>query len=415
MIIIWSLIPLSAIIFFLISANYFRKSTEGLEKQLKPAFWAFLLLGLAEVLSISELLSQTSTVFWSKLFAEFGIIWIIQHAFKFAGVLILALWVWGYIRFRLQTQLFVMTFAISLIIFLATTTLYTALLLRNLEAETLAHLKTDVSVLQYSLKSLQERTLAQTQAIAQDSDVKKALVNNDKSSLYLLATDFMVAQKNSTLVIASPSGSVVTRAEDNERTNDNISVDPIFVEAINGRDQVTVAYKPGILYPEISVKAASPIREGSRSSGKIIGVVVNGFVVDSAFVDGVDAVTGLDVTIFGKDKRAATTFVAPDGKSRFVGTLETNKDVLDTVLTQGKKYIGSGIVLNQPFYTAYSPLKTIDNKIIGMLFVGKLQNTLTEVAQKSMDLTYFGSIILICLTLIPVYLLSKFIEEQIGV
>ncbi len=408
-----SLTPLSAILMFLIAATYFRRITEGFEKQLKPIFIAFLFLGFSEVLRIPLFWSDTSVVFWSKILAPFSLLWSIQQLFDFLGILVLAVWAWGYIRFRLQIQLFVSIVALSLMIFLTTTVFYTFLLLRNLENDALTHLRTDAHVLQYSLERVEAQTLTYAQAVAQDNNVKQAFLKNDKTELYNLTVDYMLAQKIDSLLIASSSGEVMMRAEDKDRTNDNVASDPIVKSALTGKALVAVAYDEGVSAPEVSVKAAAPIREGLKPSDKVIGVVITGFILDSAFVDGVKAATGLDVTIFGKDKRAATTFVAPDGKSRFVGTLEANKKVLDTVLSKGGVYLGSEDVLNMPFYTAYAPLKTSDDKIIGMLFVGKLQNTLTDAAQKSIDLTFLGSMILIILSLIPAYFLSRFLNEHL--
>jgi len=408
-----SLIPLSAVLMLLISAAYFRKTTEGFDKHLKPVFLAFLFLGFSEILQISFFWSDTPIIYWAQLLSRFGIVFNLQSILQLTGIIILGIWVWGYIRFRIQVQLFVMIAALSLTLFLITTVFYTFLLLRNLEDDALFHLKTDVSVLQYSLNALQEKTLAHAKAVSQDSDIKQAFMQNDKEKLFSLTADFMSAQKTSTLLVASASGEVIMRAEDRGKTNDNVFEYPIVKSAIQGKGLATVVYRDGISYPQISVEAAVPLRDGSRSSGKIVGSIVTGFVIDSAFVDGVKTVTGLDVTVFGKDKRSATTFMAPDGKSRFVGTLETNKKVLDSVFKKGQIYTGAVTVLNQPFYTAYAPLETADDKIVGMLFVGKPQNTLTDAAERSISLTFLGSVILIVLSLIPAYFFSRFLKEHL--
>lgn len=407
-----ALIPLSAALLLVIAASYFRKATEGFEKQLKPAFFAFLFLGFAEIVHISFFFSDTPIVFWSKMLSEFGPIWIVQSTFEFIGISILAVWIWGYIRFRLQLQLFVSTIALSLILFLTTTTFYTFLLLNNLENDALIHLKTDVNVLQYALESIKERTLAYAQVVAHDPSLTQAFIQNDKEQLYNLASSYMLAQKTNSLLIASVSGEVAMRAEDADRTNDFVGDDSILKSTREGREMTTVAYDGGITVPEISVKAAVPIRVGG-TSGQVVGVAITSLAIDTPFVDRVKAVTGLDVTVFGSDKRAATTFIAPDGKSRFVGTLETNKKVLNTVLSNGEVYVGKSNVLNLPFYTAYAPLKNQENEILGMLFVGKLQNTLTDTAKKSIELTFLGSIILMVLSLIPAYLFSRFLKEQV--
>lgn len=405
-----SLTPLVAVLTLLISAVYLRKLSEGLEKELKPPFLAFLFFAVFEFLSILFVWSDTPIIFWSKLLVPFGPIWNIYHLFQFAGSLILGIWAWGYIRFRLHLQLFVSTVALSLVLFLITTVFYTSLLLRSQENDALSHLKTDVSVLQYSLDTVKENTLVNTRAIAQDSNVKQALLKKDKDKLYLLTTNYMSSQKANTVLIASNSGEVMMRAEDKDLTNDNVSSDPIVASALMNKEKATISYDSGITLPVISVQAAVPIKD--TDSNDIIGVVLTGVAIDNAFVDGIKTVTGLDVAVFGKNKKAATTFLAPDGKSRSVGTLETNKDILNTVLNNGKTFVGSAQVLNLPFYTAYAPLRDSEGNVIGMLFVGKLQNTLTATAEISINLTFLGSIVLILLTLIPAYFFARFLKEH---
>ena len=213
-------------------------------------------------------------------------------------------------------------------------------------------------------------------------------------------------------MIAGAKGEVVVRAEDTERTNDNVSSDPIVAAALAGQEAETIEYAPGITVPVITVKAAMPIRGVNKLAGKTVGVVMTGFAVDSTFVDGVKSVTGLDAAVFGRDKRVATTFLAPDGKSRYVGTVETNDKVVDNVLGKGEVYIGAATVLNQPFYTAYAPLMSYDGTVAGMLFVGKLQTTLTEAAKRSIDLTFLGSAVLIMLSVVPAYFFARFLQEH---
>ncbi len=401
----FSLVPLSAALLLLITLWYFRKSTEGMEKQLKPAAVAFLFLALAEFVNISFFQSNTTNVFWSKLLADFGTIWIIHSILELIGTVILMTWVWGYIRFRLQIQLFATIVGSTLLLFLTTTFFFTFLLLKNLESDALGHLKTDVNVLQYALNRLQLETLSHAEAVAQDSNFQEALNQNNPSDLYKVTSKFMLSQGTSFLAVTSASGEVLMRAEDKDKVGDNISEDPIVKSALANLPTSTIIPSPGVTYPEVLIKAAVPIKGG--------GALITGFIIDSAFVDGVKKITGLDIAVFADNTRAATTFVAPDGKSRFVGTSETNKKITDTVLGNGQIYIGTAQVLNQPYLTAYSPLKTFEDKTIGMLFVGKPQTTLLSTAQKSIDLTSLGSIILMILSIAPAYFLSKYIEEQI--
>ena len=408
----FAMVPISGALAVMVALTYFRKAGEGLEKQLKPAAAAFLLLAVSEIAGMAFFWSGSSSVYWSKLLAQFGPVWNLQHLFEFAGVAVLGVWVWGYIRFRVKVQVFVMTIAMSLVFFLTITVFFTFMLLKNLENDSLAHLETDVKVLEYAVDSLKDRTRAQAETVAQDSAVTQAFAKNDKKALTGLAAGYLGSQRATTLVIAGAKGEVVVRAEDTERTNDNVSSDPIVAAALAGQEAETIEYAPGITVPVITVKAAMPIRGVNKLAGKTVGVVMTGFAVDSTFVDGVKSVTGLDAAVFGRDKRVATTFLAPDGKSRYVGTIETNADVIDRVLGKGEVYIGAATVLNQPFYTAYAPLTAYDGTIAGMLFVGKLQTTLTEAAKRSIDLTFLGSAVLIMLSVVPAYFFARFLQEH---
>lgn len=404
-----SLIPLSAALMLLISATYFRKAKEGFEKQLKPAFIAFLFLGISEILQIFFFWSDTLNVFWSKILAPYGPVWNISHVFEFVGILILFIWVWGYIRFRLQIQLFVLSVALSMFLFLTTTTFYTFLLLHNLETDTLSHLRTDVRVIQYAIERQEAEALAISLAVAENPDIKKAFLNKNQNDLYNLTSNLMLSYNTNVLAVLNDKGRVIMRGEDRESIGDTLIFDPTVISALKGQRLATVISLEGAIAPRIQIKATAPLYENSN----LQGAISTGFWIDSSFVDGVKAVTGLDVAVFGGNKRAATTFVAPDGKTRFIASLETNPLILDTVLNQGKIFVGAEDILNRPYYTAYAPLKTYHDKTIGMLFVGKLQTELFDIAQRSIQLTLLGSAMLIALSLIPAYLFSRFLEEHL--
>lgn len=404
-----SLIPLSAVLHLIIGLIYFRKSTEGYEKQIKPLFYAFFMLSISEFITIFFLASNTHLVFFSKILAQFGTFWIAAYIAELIGVGILGIWTWGYLRFRAQAQLFIIFITSSLIIFTATTFSFTYLLLKNVENDALGHLKTDVEVLHYALNRLQAESLADAKVISENSVIKDAFNSEDSQKLYDATLEFMISQETSFLDIASSSGKVLMRAEDNEKTGDSLSEDTVVQSALKGIPLATVAIIEKPIAPDVQIRASAPIIENN----KFVGVVITGFNIDSAFVDGVKEITGLDTSIFAGGIRAATTFKASDGKSRFIGTKESNSEVLSKVLQKGEIFIGPTEVLNRPFYAAYLPLKTAEGQVIGMLFVGKLQTELYEAAERSIQLTFLGSVILMLLSTIPAYFVAKYIKENI--
>jgi len=404
------LTPLNAILLFLIFITYLRKATKGLEKQLFGAAIAFFSLSLAELIKILFLGSNTTNVFWSQALATHGSLWNIHMLFQLIGIIVLGFWVWGYIRFRLRIQLFSIILASFFSIFLATTFIFTFLLLRNLERDTLNHLETDAQVFQYALDRLQLESLSHARSLAERKTMQDAIVNDDKKTLHDASSSFLITQNLSTVTIASLSGEVLVRGEDRETFGDNISTDPLVKSAIEGQELSTILADASHINPNVYIKSAVPVFDANKRQ---IGVIITGFVIDNAFVDGIKAVTGLDATIFAGNIRTATTLVAPDGKSRNIGTLQTDQNVTDTVLKNNENFIGRVNIANQPYYIAYTPLRKYGGEVDGMLSIGEPQIELLGIAQQSISLTFLGSAILLALSTIPAYFISKFLEENL--
>lgn len=340
---------LSAILMLFVSFVYFKRSIAGYEKQLRPAFYAFLLMAISEFLSFSFFFKNTSIVFWSKFLSDYGFVWITAHALELLGFVILGAWVYGYTRFRLNVQLFFITIISFLFIFLITTFIFTYSLLKNLENNTFSHLKTNVNVLHYALDGLKQQALTNARSIAGDSDIYEAVVQRDSDKLYALTSQFLISHNTNFLIVTTLTGEVLMRAENRDRIGDTLASDPLVQNALNNNFLSTVMTTPGILAPVVQVKAASGIPNRNASdSAKLVGVVVTGFLIDNAFVDGVKSLTGLEASVFADNIRVATTFLDPDGKSRSIGTKETNSKVLDQVLNKGSMYAGDLQIQNHP-------------------------------------------------------------------
>lgn len=403
------LVPFSAILLLLLAFRYFQKSVEVGAREYKPIALAFLFLALFELINIAFFWQNTLNPFWSQILALYGPVWTTSRIVELVGLVILARWTWGYLRFRATAQLFILTVSAAFGFFVITTISFTFLLLHGLEQDALSHLRTDVRVVQYAIERLQKEALATATAVSENSEIKKAFSENNKANLYTPSSNLMLAYATNFLAVTNSTGKVIMRGEDKENIGDTLIFDPTVKSALGGQRLATVISQEGAIAPQIQIKSSVPLYKNT----KVQGAVSTGFLIDSAFVDGIKTVTGLDISIFGGNKRAATTFVAPDGKTRFIGSLETNPDVIKTVLEKGEIFVGATNIFNKPYYVAYAPLMTYPDKVIGMIFVGKLQTELFEVAQKSLQLTFIGSMILMILSLVPAYFLSRYIKENI--
>jgi methyl-accepting chemotaxis protein len=94
--------------------------------------------------------------------------------------------------------------------------------------------------------------------------------------------------------------------------------------------------------------------------------VLNG---DTQTVDRVKAAVGGVATVFLGDLRITTNIARPDG-TRAVGTRLAPGVAYDAVVRDSRSYRGPNIILGQPYFTAYDPIKDAAGKTIGIVFVG---------------------------------------------
>lgn len=138
------------------------------------------------------------------------------------------------------------------------------------------------------------------------------------------------------------------------------------------------------------LKAAVPVR---GNKGELLGVIYGGVLLNRNFeiVDKVkDTVykgmtyKGRDIgtaTIFLQDTRISTNVKREDG-TRAIGT-RVSAEVYDQVLKKGKTWKDRAFVVNDWYITAYEPIRDISNKIIGILYVGILEDKFTDMKQNT--------------------------------
>ncbi|MDO8269419.1 MAG: cache domain-containing protein [Candidatus Levybacteria bacterium] len=388
---------------------YLKRATVGLEDHLKPVAFSFFLLSLSELLALGYMLreSQNSTLY--AFVAPYSILWMIQSGVILLAVIVLRKWIFFYLLKRIQSQLFMIFVSFTVALFLLITLVFSALLLKNIESEALVSLTTDVNVLEYAINSKKAEVISDAQVIALNPEVIDAIDKNNKSKLKSIAISTLLAKKQSVVTILSGEGVVLARGDDPERIGDSLSGDVLVKKAVGGEDAVSVITKDGVLAPTVSIRSAVPVRSGKD----IVGVIMVGADIDNAFVDGVKETTGLNASIYADNIRSATTFIAPDGKSRWVGVKEESEVVKKQVILQGKLYAGSLNVLNVAYLTAILPLKDIDNNVVGMLFVGREQVSLLQAAGRSIELTFLVAVVLLVLSIIPAYFISRYISNQL--
>jgi len=151
--------------------------------------------------------------------------------------------------------------------------------------------------------------------------------------------------------------------------------------------------------------AAAPVRS---SEGRLVGVLRAGILLTRNY-ELVDQVQNTvfrgekyrgkplgTATLFQQDVRISTNVLTADG-SRAIGT-RVSEEVYDRVLRQGKTWLGKAWVVNDWYVSAYAPIYDIDNRPVGMLYVGVLQGKFDDAAMGTLAtfaMVTFGSLLFV--------------------
>jgi two-component system NtrC family sensor kinase len=113
------------------------------------------------------------------------------------------------------------------------------------------------------------------------------------------------------------------------------------------------------------------------------------------------------VTIFQDDFRIATNVKNEDG-SYAISTL-VSEEIYDAVILNGEHWVGDAFVVNNWYISAYEPIRDIDNRIVGIMFVG----ILSRLGSSQIHFNIFGIAIGNLIIIIVAILLTRKISTPI--
>lgn len=251
------------------------------------------------------------------------------------------------------------------------------------------------------------------------------------------------------LSIVSPEGQVVFRAAAPHNTGDFRSQDAAIAKALKGqpvfgtivlsRDELQregdgLAERAYLALDETPHARPTPRKEEDRGMAlfgavpimkgpQLIGVIYAGILLNRNH-DLVDRVADIvfknerykgapmgTATIFLGDCRIATTVRLANG-NRAIGT-RASKEVADRVLDNGNPWVGPALVVNDPYLTAYDPIRDVEGKIIGMLYVGRLERPYRDLGRNIM-FRYAGLLIFgLATSLIIAFIMASRLAQPI--
>jgi len=189
-----------------------------------------------------------------------------------------------------------------------------------------------------------------------------------------------------------------------------------FIDTPLARTRVETEETGGMM-----LKAAAPIFDQDNN---LIGVAYGGILLNRNYeiVDKIKQTVYEDVkykgqdigtaTIFQDDVRISTNVRNEDG-TRAIGT-RVSEEVYDKVILEGERWIGRAYVVNNWYITAYEPITNSRNSIIGILYVGVLEQKYLDI-QKETSLTFLGiTLIGMLITMIAAYFIATRISIPIN-
>jgi two-component system NtrC family sensor kinase len=277
--------------------------------------------------------------------------------------------------------------------------------------------------------------------------VRTALVSHDHNFLTKDFADILRHEKLDILSITDSRGNVIARGRNPAMYGDNILEDRFIDRVVRTRQPVsgTDLLTRDLLMkasPDLAAQASMQViptpkakqrKDHEETSGmmmasavpvfddndKFLGVLMGGVLINRNFevVDKIKEIVhegqiyqGKEIgtaTIFQGDLRISTNVKNADG-SRALGTL-VSSEVYDSVLVEGKRWVGEAFVVNATYITAYEPIRDLNGKIIGMLYVGVLKQPFDDVMQRGI-ITFLGIALLgvLSIVLVSIFLAKRF-------
>jgi methyl-accepting chemotaxis protein len=276
------------------------------------------------------------------------------------------------------------TVMISVIIGSSAALISSFMLMRDFNERAQQDVERYSTAVQAQLDGMREKCREAAHQFAVRPDVAEAVRKGDSVYVQKAAKEFLGAGGVNVLTIADKEGKVVGRGH-SDKVGDSVLSQVNVKKALAGEESSGVEEGTVVKF---SVRAGRPIKK----DGQIVGSVTSGVDLssDTKFVDRVKETMGVECTIFHGDTRVSTTIVK-EGQ-RAIGTKMDNRRVIETVLQQGKAFNDINRILGREYNTAYWPLRDLQGRIAGMLFIGKDRESVLK-AQKEMYVIVGGVVV----------------------
>ncbi len=352
------------------------------------------------------------------------------------------------IRFRLTIGLIAIILIANSVLYILTVRHISSVLLQEVQTRVSLDLNSAWTVYNNRIESI-ERFLT---AVSLNESIASALKKDDRFQLKSLMQAIFEEGNIDMLSLIGMDGKVIYRSTNPEMNGDDVKSNPLIAIALRERTPLsgTTILSRELLEKEskelaeraymeiLPTPAARPTKERFQRNGMVIASAV--FITDRVgekvglllganllnrryrIVDIVkdeifqnQTYEGKDIgtaTIFQGDLRISTNVMNKDG-SRAIGTRLSEK-VYDKVLVKGEYYADRAFVVNDWYITAYAPIRDVENRIVGALYVGLLEAPFVRPHKVIVDVFLMLLAVTTIASLFLIFLITKLILRPIG-
>jgi two-component system NtrC family sensor kinase len=343
-----------------------------------------------------------------------------------------------------KTKLALIFLAIACFIGVVTSLIVNSLITNQIIFEAQERVKEDLNTARWvyasKIKDI-DRTIRWTSA--RHVVLKKAIKEKGVSSIRNEFSGLMAEEGLDFLTLLDQKGRVVYRFHNPHLSGDSLIGDP-FIKLALGKKGISgtqvlsgeellkegeaLARKATLrLIPTPKAKPTEKVEETSGMvlksahpvidfNGEVLGVLTGGVLLNRNYeiVDRIKNIVFQDAKYKGKEIGTATIFlgdlristnVMDKGGNRAIGT-RAMKEVQEQVLEKGIPWIQRAFVVEDWYITAYEPIRDIQDKIVGILYVGILESKYAIMKERLILLFFFFSMSGMLIALTVSFLLS---------
>ncbi|MDR2560369.1 MAG: cache domain-containing protein, partial [Holophagales bacterium] len=252
----------------------------------------------------------------------------------------------------------------------------------------------DTTMVSQSLQDDLNHLQSAADTLATNPELVQAVQRNDLAAMQRMAKNILETFNVSVLTITDEKAITLARGH-SEKTGDKQDSTSILAALSLGKSLNGMEHGKLTGY---SMRGVAPIRAGGRVIGAVS--VGNTHIQEHILVDKIKKVFGAECTIFDGNTRVSTSLKKPDGQ-RAVGTTLDNKAVVQTVLNEGKSFLGESVIFGGHYQTSYTPLKDAEGNVNGMLFLGvNMAPVNTMIKKQILSASLLGILVIIVVSLI---------------